>query len=66
MEKLSQEKIQKLLKKRFSDIEFELKNDVNPDILTGEVIISLEKFLSKFVNVPLKTPSMKNKKTPSL
>lgn len=46
MEKLSEEKIQKLLEKKFSDIEFELKNDVNPDILTGEVIGYLEAFLS--------------------
>lgn len=46
MENLSEEKIQKLLEKKFSDIEFELKNDVNPDILTGEVIGYLEAFLS--------------------
>ena len=38
MQNLSQEKIRELLDKKFSDIEFELKSDVNPDILTGEGI----------------------------
>mgnify|MGYP003468819891 CR=1 FL=1 len=45
MQNLSQEKIRELLDKKFSDIEFELKSDVNPDILTGEVIGYLEAFL---------------------
>ncbi len=44
--KISQEKIQELLDKKFSDIEFELKSNVNPDILTGEVIGYLEAFLT--------------------
>lgn len=46
MQNLSQEKIRELLDKKFSDIEFELKSDVNPDILTGEVIGYLEAFLT--------------------
>ncbi|CAD9194156.1 hypothetical protein [Acinetobacter bohemicus] len=45
MQNLSQEKIRELLDKKFSDIEFELKNNINPDILTGEVIGYLEAFL---------------------
>ena len=46
MQNLSQEKIRELLDKKFSDIEFELKGNVNPDILTGEVIGYLEAFLT--------------------
>jgi len=46
MQNLSQEKIRELLDKKLSDIEFELKSDVNPDILTGEVIGYLEAFLT--------------------
>lgn len=46
MQNLSQEKIRELLDKKFSDIEFELKANENPDIITGEVIGYLEAFFT--------------------
>lgn len=46
MQNLSKEKIRELLDKKFADIKFELKTNVNPDILTGEVIGYLEAFLT--------------------
>lgn len=46
MQNINKIEVQELIDKKLLDLEFELKNNINPDLLTGEIIGYLEALLN--------------------
>lgn len=45
MQPINKIKVQELIEKKLLNLEFEIKNNDNPDMITGEIIGYLEAFL---------------------
>lgn len=48
MQNINKIEVQELIDKKFLDLEFELKSNINPDLLTGEIIGYLDSIF-KFI-----------------